>query len=389
MSSLLVNLRSYRPRDGRDSLENFITEAFRWIISKTPPLEKEILSLVKEKIGHEESIELGEQEMGWHTQFGLGSKRPDMVADNENALLIFEHKIWSDSNERQIQTYKDLAEKHYPFRQNAVILIVPSSGGFQQTADACLCWHEIYTKMETILGTNDLSEVEEAYISDFLELMDHEGIGPPAPVSQIALRYFSDTAELPNNLSRLYAQITHEPWTRELPGYDIVEKGSKWGRVGFYLHRNNSPLKWSPAIAVCTLLDGRDHCQKERVLLEPLKLQIIFSFSPHLHNTYAALPEYKVFTEFLENYATKNGANFYNHLEDRKTKCKNKYHPLCIEWPLKEILKNTKTLEDQVNAAREKIKPLISEAISSESFRNLTIALDETRTKKYNQPRDA
>lgn len=352
MTSLLVNLRSYRPREGREYLENFITEAFRWIVSKTPSLEEEFLTLVNKRLGHEKSVEVGEHELTWHTQFGLGSKRPDMVSENSNNLLIFEHKIWSDSNKKQVATYKKLAEEHYPFHQNTVVLIVPSRGGFQPSADACLCWHEIYTTMDFVLDTKDLNEVEKAYISDFLELMDHEGIGPPAPISQVALRYFSDTAELPNSLSQMYTQIAHERWARELQGYEIVEKGSKWGRVGFYFHRNNSPLKWSPAIAVCTLLDGNDHCQKARVIDEPLKLQIIFGFSPHLHNTYQTLHEYKEFTKFLEALSAKFGASPYNHLEDKKTKCKNKYHPLLIEWPLIEILTSTKTLEDQVNAVR-------------------------------------
>lgn len=48
--SLLVRLRSYRPREGRDSLEDFVTEAFCWLLRQSEEFSKYFLKEIIQRL---------------------------------------------------------------------------------------------------------------------------------------------------------------------------------------------------------------------------------------------------------------------------------------------------------------------------------------------------
>ncbi len=48
--SLLVSLRQYRPREGRDSLEDFVTEIFCWILRNSLESRSAVLAAIKETL---------------------------------------------------------------------------------------------------------------------------------------------------------------------------------------------------------------------------------------------------------------------------------------------------------------------------------------------------
>src|SRR5690554_7328012 len=49
-AGLLVRLSSYRPREGRNSLEDFVTEAFAWLLQTNDDFQSAFLQLIAEKL---------------------------------------------------------------------------------------------------------------------------------------------------------------------------------------------------------------------------------------------------------------------------------------------------------------------------------------------------
>jgi hypothetical protein len=50
-TNLLTALRKYRPRDNHDPLENFVTEAFAWLLINQPAFGRFYLGKVLHRLG--------------------------------------------------------------------------------------------------------------------------------------------------------------------------------------------------------------------------------------------------------------------------------------------------------------------------------------------------
>lgn len=380
--SLLINLRSYRPREGRDSLENFVTEVFRWLLDTIPAAGEAVVELINSRLINRVPFGIAGQSIHWQSQFSLGVDRPDMVARWSDSLIVFEHKVWSTSYAYQVAKYKKLASEQFPNHQVAVVLIVPTPGEFQNAADVCLCWYDVYRCIEGCVNSGGIGELEKNYINEFLALLKYEGIGPPTPVSQAAIRYYPEASQLPNQLDELYRQLIHRPWVHGLSGYSLETNGSRWGRIGFYWSRTGSVLKWSPAIALCTVINGSDHCLTERMKSQPLKLQIIFSFSKEVHQEYRASNMYEAFKIHLQSLAGQTGATFYDHLVDKSSKDINFYHPLYLEWSLADILQGAETLDQQIENVLVRAQSVIDPVVMSQQLKDLQLDLDLFANKR-------
>lgn len=377
-NGLLINLRSYRPREDRDSLENFVTEVFRWLLENIQGFSGDFLDLVNLRLGQERELEWSDGPVVWQSQFSLGTKRPDMVAAAGSNLLVFEHKVWSPASSQQLANYRKLAAKDYPQHDTRVVQIVPHPAEFRPEADCCLCWSDVYSCVEGLLHRGELSDFEIAYLKDFLELLDFEGLGPPSPVNIVGLRYFNEAANVEQQLQKLYTALLQGGRLRDLSGYEQAIGYSQWGRVGILWNRRDAHEKWAPAIGLCTVINGKDHCITHRMTgNDPLKLQVILSFSKSLHRARRALvTEYGQLKNKMAQLAGKYGWNFYDHLEDSSATSRNAYHQLYLEAPLHEIFRGTKDFESQLNAIRDAALPLVEELANSEELRNLQRSLD-------------
>ena len=101
MESLLVNLRKYRPRVGSDPLENFITEAFAWLLRSNREALNALLDCINKQLTL--PIDLSESDVYISTQENFANKFPDLVISWEECTLVFEHKVHSELHKNQLQ----------------------------------------------------------------------------------------------------------------------------------------------------------------------------------------------------------------------------------------------------------------------------------------------
>lgn len=342
-SSLLVSLRQYRPREGRDSLENFVTEVFAWLLRNASGISEAVLERLQTAMPEGKGFDLprDSEEVEWSTQSRLGSRRPDMQATWPGMALIFEHKVWFGLSDDQITGYRDLAHQEFPDAEVRVVAITASLHQHSKEADACLCWNDIYKTLDQYLG-----KVEEAterfHIENFLALLAHEGLQPAAPIAHEAIRYFPTAGKLPQQLEDAFKPLAARDWPVD-GDYQAEMKRLRWGRIGIELHRTDAKRKWSPGIFIGCVLDGRDHLINHRNK-ESVKLQLILDFSNGLHRHYPTMDSYRALKATLAEITRGSRWTFYDHLEEGKA---NTWHPLYLETPLLEILRGTQTMEEQ------------------------------------------
>ncbi|MCK0744274.1 hypothetical protein [Chromohalobacter nigrandesensis] len=80
--SLLVSLRRYRPREGRDSLEDYLTEIFAWLLRNSREVAYAFLDTVMSHVPEADRLELpdADQDITWETQAPYPGARLDMLA---------------------------------------------------------------------------------------------------------------------------------------------------------------------------------------------------------------------------------------------------------------------------------------------------------------------
>jgi hypothetical protein len=227
--SLLVTLRSYRPRAGRDPLEDFVTEAFAWTLRTHPALGATFLDAVCERAG----VEPAGDEVEWTTQVRLESGIADMIARQGNQMVLFEHKMHSPATAKQVDRYRRALENESD--DNVVtVLITASRWNYEgpqnasvQAPNVRLAWGEVYRLLDRAAeaGLDDRSRVD-----DFLALLKYEGLGPREPLSEPALRAFAASRHVTDTL------------------YDIIERVRTGGDWSFAFGENALPTPETNAL---------------------------------------------------------------------------------------------------------------------------------------------
>ncbi|MDI5891093.1 hypothetical protein [Halomonas rhizosphaerae] len=342
-SSLLVSLRQYRPREGRDSLENFITEVFAWLLRNGNGISEAVLTQLQRAMPEREGFDLprDSEEIEWNTQAQLGSRRPDMQAMWPGMAIIFEHKVWSGLGDTQIKDYRTLAQQAFPDASVCVVAITASRHQHSREADANLCWSDIYKTLEHYLGR--VSEATERFhIESFLALLAHEGLQPSAPVAHEAIRHFPTAGKLPQQLEQAFTPFVAYGWPID-GAYQPEMKRMRWGRVGIEFHRTDAKRAWSPGIFIGCVLDGSDHLINHRIE-DSIKLQLILDLSNGLSRYYPSMHSYRQLKSMLCEMTQGSRWTFYDHGAEPQP---NTYHPLYLETPLLEVLRGSKTMEEQ------------------------------------------
>ena len=116
---LLESVRKYHPRDGSDPLENFITEAFAWMLRNCPEFGEYFASNIAKQLNMSEFDTANQR---WETQQNFGGVYPDMVCSSGTMALVFEHKTWSEVGDNQISNYRSYANKNYS--ESRIVLIL-------------------------------------------------------------------------------------------------------------------------------------------------------------------------------------------------------------------------------------------------------------------------
>ena len=361
---LFEALRKYSPREGKDPLENFITEGFAWLLNKYPEFGEFFLRHLEKKL----QLNVNKYDCKWSTQVNFNGKRPDMVYRWKNKAIVFEHKTWKKLDEDQIKNYRDYAECN--FDESRIVLITATKQQHEQCPDLALCWSDIY---KLISDWEQKANGDIPFLfKDFQELLKGEGLGPPAPISHVSIQYYWEARDMKQNLEKLIERMMErekreEKWRRMIREDYSLEKYTKYGKMGISLWGEE---EWYPDIFVGILLDGEDHCTEPTDYAKGPDFCLILSFAIHLHGTYRTNEHY---LELLCNVRQKlndesKGWKFYNHLEDCTVRNPNKWHPIHIRKPLLDVFAGTENYEEQEERFYEAASFLIKLFGDEESF---------------------
>jgi len=361
-AGLLVRLSSYRPREGRNSLEDFVTEAFAWLLQTNDDFQSAFLQLIAEKLaenGKQLPLSSGsssEEQAEWLTQERYKNSRFDMVAKLQEAVLIFEHKVHAAAYSGQIKKYIEHGKEYSIDKPSFIVMITANSTQFITHADACLRWEDVYRLIEDFIKQPNVDSLIEQNLNDFNQLLRYHGLAPAAPVSHQAIQVYPLVSNFITSLKDMFVRLQLKDWSF-FEGFTVSKKlEDRYGRLGLCFV-NESTNQWNPAFILAVVLDGSDLRVSHR-LTQELKLHLILSIGNEHHKTYPSLNAYSNFKKQLQEISDPDGWQFFDQLEHAGGKA-NKYHPLHMEYPLLDLLQGTSTSEEQVEKVYQKTKALI------------------------------
>ena len=109
---LLTSLRKYKVTDKRDPIENFMTEAFAWLLKNYESFSSFFVKEMIEKLNSDITVS---KKINWFTQKNFNGVFPDMVCEFDNNSIVFEHKARSCLHEDQLKNYREYAKKIFYF----------------------------------------------------------------------------------------------------------------------------------------------------------------------------------------------------------------------------------------------------------------------------------
>jgi len=374
-NELFTTLRKYKISDKKDPVENFITEAFAWLLKNYEDFSDYFIEEIYKRGGIEEPQP---KKYKWDTQKYFNGFYLDMICEYNKSAIVFENKAWSYLHQNQLKNYKDCAEKEY--HSYKLVLITAHKKQHEQDPDIALCWFEVYKMIDQWIKKQDQKNL--FLFRNFQNLLVQEGLGPQAPISHDSIISYYAAKKLKHNTSNLVERLSNK---EEETFKDIFNKEEdfelafcpeKWGRIGLSLLNN-----WRPGIFIGFLIDGEDH--STTLLLEEKSpdFSIIFTFDQDLHNKYPQNIHYNNFVEYLRREINNLGDwNFYHHIEDEtlREKDKNYWHPIHIRKPMLELLRGTKEHEEQEERFMVAAKEILPIIINSSEYRNLK---NEFKTK--------
>ncbi|QYJ99357.1 PD-(D/E)XK nuclease family protein [Shewanella alkalitolerans] len=354
MESLLVNVSKYAASHQTSPIENFITEAFSWILKYDVTVRTAFSTLLKKKAEQNNVIFKslsGSNDI--ETQVNFSGKFPDLVwtAEDNDFCAIFEHKIWSELHSNQLNNYRDYA-RQYLNNAYVIVLITAHVGQHRQSPDIALCWHEVAKIIEELEG-ND--ERESWLRSEFNHLLKSNGLLNFTPINPLAISYYNDAKNIDAQLYKIVQRTIESPW----PVYDSdinfhhsakhrCSRGKYdcWGRIGLEFCSNsteNDEVGWKPALFCGFMIDGEDHRASDLLTDGPIAT-VILSVNKKLQSKLKTGGHYDRFVKDLQ----KELPNSWQ-VSDRTTKGQraNPWHPLIVYCSLSHFMKGANIFEEQ------------------------------------------
>ena len=368
--NLLSSLRKYRPRENQDPLENFITEAFAWLLKNNKGFSdyflRKILIRLPTYSGLDVQVSL---DCTWATQMNFGGIFPDMVAEfNDGTLLVFEHKIWAQLHPGQLDGYKQFSSSNYS--GSHLILITANESQHLQDPDLALCWRDLYIWMQEWIQEQK-GDVDFIF-HDFLNLLREEGLGPLAPVSHDAILSYFSARGFKEQVVNLVWQAEKRDWSQIDSRITVSGDIKKNGRAAYDMSGRVALLLFNdgcPSLTTGFVLDWEGYGMPPILKMRSPDFSVILRFSSFL-DKYPNLETYQRFVEILREKINQlgDGWSFYDHLNDPQVTEKHKWFPVHIRKPMLDLLRGTTTSEEQIDRFMEANSLILSKILECDEF---------------------
>ena len=199
-SDLLTSLRKYKITE-RDPIENFITEAFAWLLKNYDSFSSFFINEITSRLNTGIDVP---KKVSWITQKNFGGVFPDMVCEFDDNCFVFEHKAWSSLHENQLNNYREYAEKNY--KKSYIILITAQDKQHKQDPDLAICWYDVYKIISDWVDNNKNTD-DLFMFSSFQDLLVNEGMGPAALISRNSIISYYPAKEFIGNTLNLVTRI--------------------------------------------------------------------------------------------------------------------------------------------------------------------------------------
>lgn len=373
--SLLLNVSKYAASDKTSPIENFVTEAFAWLLKNDEDTREAILKLVQTKSSKKgPDYSNSPDDFDISTQMNFNGKFPDMVwKDNANDwVLVFEHKVWSELHEDQLYNYRQYADVHYPNYE--LVLITARSWQHCQSPDIALCWYEIENALSDIKCKN---EKQKWLIQEFHSLLKGNGLLSVSPIDPLSLNYYSAAKAIDSQLRNICDAFYSIDWPlNSFLNFNMRRKiDSRWERVGVeFTQYPDLPedLARKPSVFMGFLQSGGDHLVTDLVERGPVATLII-SFGQDTHSVYPNLATYKqLVAELQSNLEISKTWNVHDRTELPEY---NKWHPIIIEAGLFQLFKDCNSIDSQQQRYIVELQILQKALISCAAFEELCCLL--------------
>lgn len=346
MESLFIALRKFSPNGNIDALENFITQAFAWLLKSSPEFSSFSLNKINEKLANKDI--LNTEQARWSTQVYWEGIYPDMICEIDKCVYVFEHKVRAQLHDDQLDNYRHYAKTNY--HSYKLILITAEQDQWYQEPDLAMCWSDVYFYIKTWLDKPEGRDSQLDFIFDgFLALLKDVNLTLTLPISSEEILGYSHASDIQKEEIKEKSRELFETVIKyETSGiYDFsAENGFRpvvkehRGRIGIDIFP-----EWWPGLFVGFLLDH------ERYKVNPINKEkgpdccLMIDYESPFVNNYRCDGLYNKFViELSQLFRNKErGWEFYNHLE--QDIYENKWHPLYIRKPIVEVLAHSEDIK--------------------------------------------
>jgi hypothetical protein len=261
--NLFESLYSYRPRKKVTPGENFLTEAFAYILSSNSDICKSwVAEVTKGEIKKGDILEDPDVD----TQISYLKPKSksiylsiDMVItlsvkNMGDCVLFFEHKWNGPINRDQLKTYREILS----FMDKRSWLYSITATVMQRAEAEDLCDNSIL--WESVCNFLSERETQSTMVIEFIEFLKNKGLGPQEPLSLGKIAAYTFSLSVPNDCLRLTNILAEKQWNFLPARFRDNKTVSKlrWGRVGLDFGAT-VPSDWNPNLFAGFLLYGRDH----------------------------------------------------------------------------------------------------------------------------------
>lgn len=257
--NLFEALFDFHPRESHTPKENFLTEAFAYLLRTDEAVRNRWLSRLLDQEVTEARCEVATRKAERDPQ-GDRWVFPDLVLDGrlptgERFAVYCEHKWDSPCEPDQLEAYKRVVRHHGDHARLAFVgatrrQVAEARRCLAEPSCRCLSWQDVYAALDGV-------SVKSVTLAEFLAFMRSHALRPAPPLTDEGLRALSLAADCKRTLIGLAHRLNDQYEWDTIPArfHRVQYVEDAWGRACI---RYETP-GWRPGLAVGFLYDVTDH----------------------------------------------------------------------------------------------------------------------------------